>query len=127
MRALHLRPAVSCFALAATAAAFGPALMAQAPVKGQDRTPPDGGVRQVLVSILIPPKPNAPFTLTLDTEWTRPLGNRGTYTLANERHIARDSAGRIYQERWYLVPKNGKVESTMNFIEISDPAQHILY
>jgi hypothetical protein len=81
----------------------------------------------MLVSILIPPKPNAPFTLTLDTEWTRPLGNGGTYTLVNERHIARDTTGRIYQERWYLVPKNGKVESTMNYIEISDPAQHTFY
>ncbi len=77
---------------------------------------PDGGAREVLVSIFIPPKPNAPFFMALDTEWTRPLGNGGTYTLVNERQIARDSAGRVYQERWLLVPKNGKVESTINRI-----------
>jgi hypothetical protein len=88
---------------------------------------PDGGTREVLESIFIPPKPNAPFSLTLDTEWTRPFGNGGTYTVANERHIARDTAGRVYEERWYLVPKGGKVESTMNYIQIADPTQHTLY
>ncbi len=89
---------------------------------------PDGGVREVLESIFIPPKANAPFTLTLDTEWTRSFGsNGGTYTVVNERHIARDSSGRIYEERWYLVPKNGKAKSTMNYIQIADPAKHTLY
>ena len=85
------------------------------------------GVRETLDSIFIPPKPKAPFTLTLDTEWTRAFGNGGTYTLVNERHIARDSAGRIHEERWYLVPKNGKRESTMNYIQIGDPTNHTLY
>ncbi len=47
---------------------------------------PDG-IRQVLERIFIPPKPKCSFTLTLATEWTRPLGNGGTYTLVNERHI----------------------------------------
>jgi hypothetical protein len=88
---------------------------------------PDGGTRETLESIFIPPLPRAPFSLTLDTEWTRPLGNGGTYTVANSRHIMRDTAGRIYQERWYLVPKNGKMQSRMNYIQISDPAKHTLY
>jgi hypothetical protein len=87
----------------------------------------DGGTREVLESIFIPPLPRAPFSLTLDTEWTRPLGNGGTYTLVNTRHIMRDSTGRIYQERWYLVPKNGKQQSTMNYIQIADPSAHTLY
>ena len=39
----------------------------------------------------------------------------------------RDSAGRIYQERWILVPKGGKVESTMNWIQISYPERHFYY
>src|ERR1700756_1236885 len=67
----------------------------------------DGGVREVLESIVIPPLPNAPFTATLDTEWVRYAGEGATITLVNERHIARDRNGRVYQERWYLVPKNG--------------------
>lgn len=87
----------------------------------------DGGTRERLESIFIPPIANAPFSLTLDTEWSRPLEGGGSYTLVNRRHIMRDSAGRIYQERWFLVPKGGKVESTMNWIQISDPEKHIYF
>ncbi|HEY2117551.1 MAG TPA: hypothetical protein VGH37_00065 [Candidatus Acidoferrum sp.] len=87
----------------------------------------DGGTREVLESIVIPPKANAPFSLLLQTEWVKSLSDGGTMTMVNERHIARDSKGRIYQERWYLVPKVGKYESKMNVIQISDPNTHTLY
>lgn len=87
----------------------------------------DGGTRQRLESIFVPPIRNAPFSLTLETEWSRPLSGGGSFTLVNRRHIVRDSAGRIYQERWILVPKGGKIESTMNWIQIADPAKHIYY
>jgi hypothetical protein len=87
----------------------------------------DGGTRQTLESIFIPPIANAPFSLTLETEWSRPLNGGGSYTLVNRRRIMRDSAGRIYQERWLLAPKGGKVESRMNWIQIADPVKHILY
>src|SRR5271170_7192669 len=136
MRTVCFSRKVRSFGAAVVLSAAGTVLLAQGPLAhgplaqrpgAATAGTPDGGVRQVLESIFIPPKPNAPFTLTLDTEWTRPLGNGGTYTLVNERHIARDTAGRIYEERWYLVPKNGKVESTMNYIQIADPAQHTLY
>jgi hypothetical protein len=75
-------------------------------------------------SVFFPPKAGAPFSLTLATDWTRPLGNGGTYTMANERHIVRDSKGRIYQERWILVPKGGKLKSWMDVFQITDPALH---
>jgi hypothetical protein len=65
----------------------------------------DGGVTEVLQSIAVPPKPGAPFTLTLETEWVKQLFDGGTTTLVNKRRIARDAAGRVYQERWALVPK----------------------
>lgn len=87
----------------------------------------DGGTRETLESIFVPPIPNAPFTLTLETEWSRPLNGGGSYTLVNRRHIMRDSQGRIYQERWILVPKGGKIESTMNWIQIADPEKHFYY
>jgi hypothetical protein len=87
----------------------------------------DGGSREVLESIFVPPIKNAPFSLTLDTEWSRPLNGGGSYTVVNRRHIMRDSDGRIYQERWFLVPKGGKIQSTMNWIQISDPDQHFYY
>jgi hypothetical protein len=87
----------------------------------------DGGTRETLESIFIPPIKNAPFSLTLDTEWSRPLNGGGSYTLVNRRHIMRNSEGLIYQERWILVPKGGKIQSTMNWIQISDPEKHFYY
>jgi hypothetical protein len=87
----------------------------------------DGGVRAVLESIVIPPIPNHPFSATLDTEWVQYAGEGGTVTLVNERPIVRDSKGRIYQERWALVPKSGRVTSQKMIIQIADPNQHTLY
>jgi hypothetical protein len=87
----------------------------------------DGGTREVLESIVVPPKAQAPFSLMLQTEWTKALADGGTMTLVNQRRIARDSQGRIYEERWWLVPKYGKIESRMTAIQIADPNRHTLY
>jgi hypothetical protein len=88
----------------------------------------DGGARgDILESIVIPPKANAPFSLLLQTEWVRTLPDGGTITTENQRRIARDATGRIYQERWFLVPKNGKIKSEMTTIQIADPNAHTLY
>ena len=87
----------------------------------------DGGVREVLESIVIPPIPHAPFTATLATEATKYAADGATMTFVNERHIARDGQGRIYEERWLLVPKGGNVKSSMNWIQLADPKQRTLY
>jgi hypothetical protein len=87
----------------------------------------DGGVNEVLQSIYIPPLLNAPFTATVHTDWTRPMMGGGTYSSVNKRQVARDSHGRIYEERWLLVPKGGDIESRMNVIQIADPNTHTLY
>jgi hypothetical protein len=71
----------------------------------------DGGTSEYLESIVIPPKREAPFTLTLETEWVKTLSDGGAMTLVNKRRIARDSEGRIYQARWFLVPKKGNAAS----------------
>jgi hypothetical protein len=85
----------------------------------------DGGVTEVLQSIVVPPKAGAPFTLTLETEWVKQLYDGGTTTLINKRRIARDAAGRVYQERWALVPKNDHhVQSILSMIQIFDPLAH---
>lgn len=89
--------------------------------------PPDGGTREVLVSILIPSLANAPFTGTLSTTWVRHLGDGTEITLKNHRKISRDKMGRIFQERRALVPDDGKTESLVGQIEISDPVKHELY
>jgi len=88
---------------------------------------PDGGANGSMESIFIPPKPGAPFSLTLVTDWTRSTGTGGSFTLVNTRRIVRDSKGRIYQERAALVPKNGDVTTFVTTIQITDPDQHTWY
>lgn len=88
----------------------------------------DGGSPTRLESIAVPPKSGAPFTLTLETEWVRPMSDGGSQTIVNKRKIARDSSGRVYQERWLLVPKFGSARrSQMNAIQIYDPHAHLIY
>lgn len=87
----------------------------------------DGGVSQVLQSIYIPPLLNAPFTAIVHTEWTRPLAEGGNFTFVNQRRVARDSSGRIYEERWLLAPIGSEDRSQMNVIQIADPNAHTLY
>lgn len=97
-------------------------------IQAQDETVPgsDGGGEEVLQSIFVPFLAHAPFSLTLATEWTRPMNNGGTYTVVNSRPIKRDSVGRMYQERWMLSPKGSNVPSQMYWIQIADPVEHTL-
>ena len=118
--------------LLASASLAPVSLMAQAqatPQAAQGNAPrlhvEDGGVSEMMESIVVSAKPQAPFTLTLETEWVRMLGDGGTITSVNKRRIARD--GRVYQERWFLVPKNGNVESQMTTMQIAEPSAHTLY
>lgn len=102
-----------------------PVFFAQAPQKGP--AIPDGGTREVLLSIFIPSLPNAPFAATVNTEWIRALPDGTRITLKNHRLIARDKRGRIFQERRALVPEDGKQESVVTQTEISDPVAHEQY
>jgi hypothetical protein len=99
----------------------------QRPAQGSMQRPPDGGVREMLVSILIPSLPNAAFSATVNAKSIRLLPNGAQITQVNHRKIARDKAGRIFQERRMLVPDDGAHESVITQIEISDPVKHELY
>ncbi len=89
---------------------------------------PDGGAREILISILIPPISNAPFSATVHTEWIRQLADGTTITVKNHRSIARDKAGRIFQERRALVADDSSTrQSPITQIEISDPVSQELY
>ncbi len=70
--------------------------------------PTDGGTSEALVSILIPSLPHAPFSAFVNTHWVRQFADGSTITLVNHRAVARDHAGRIFQERRLLVPDDGK-------------------
>ena len=95
--------------------------------RGERPRPHDGGVQERLVSILIPAVPGAPFSATVSTESVRMLADGSRITLVNHRGIARDGAGRIFQERRLLVPPDGEHESVITQTEISDPVAHELY
>jgi hypothetical protein len=97
------------------------------PRPGHPQPAQDGGNREVLESIVIPPIPNAPFFATLATESVKYSADGASMTFVNERHIGRDGQGRIYEERWVLVPKGSGIKSYMNWIQIADAKQHTLY
>jgi len=88
---------------------------------------PDGGVIEQFNSILLPPVPKAPFSGTVTAEWTKVLEDGSTLTVQNHRLVVRDGAGRIYQERRRLIPKDSQAEPDLERIEISDPAAHQKY
>jgi hypothetical protein len=87
----------------------------------------DGGGQEILQSIFVPLIAHAPFSLTLATEWMRPMNNGGTYTVVNSRPLKRDNLGRIYEERWLLSPKGSNIPSQMSWIQIGDPLARTLY
>ena len=124
---------IALFACQRTNAQSEPAIVPDAQAVGpqkpvQQYYVEDGGAHGgILESIVVPPKLNAPFTLLLETEWVRGLPDGGSITTVNQRRIARDTEGRIYMERWYLVPKNGKDKSQMTTIQIADPNTHTQY
>jgi hypothetical protein len=110
------------FAVAIVLVAGGRAVWAQ----DDGNVTTDGGGEEILQSIFVPMIAHAPFSLTLATEWTRPMNNGGTYTVVNSRPIKRDSVGRLYQERWLLSPKGSNIPSQMSWIQIADPTTHTL-
>jgi hypothetical protein len=104
-----------------------PVSLCAAQEKLQPQHAPDGGTVERFASISIPSMPNAPFSATVNTEWIRQVPDGSRITLKNHRTVARDAKGRIYQERALFVPEDGKHESTVYQIEISDPATHEQY
>jgi hypothetical protein len=87
----------------------------------------DGNSFQRLVSISVPSVPGAPFTLTLSTQWIRTLADGSTITLINHRLIARDNAGRVFQERRYLVPVSDPNADRITNLQWNDPVKHEFY
>ena len=73
---------------------------------------PDGGVVERLQSISIPMTAGAPFRAIVVTDWTRLLADGTRVTLKNHRTVARDSTGRVFQERRYFAP-DGDTRLTM--------------
>ena len=120
---LSLVFSVSLFAQGAAGGAAGQSQ----PQQQQPVYQEDGGTTEILQSIFIPPKLHAPFSLTLHTEWVKTLSDGNTITLMNQRHIYRDSQGRIFQERVVLVPKTGKYVPSVTTLQYADPIAHAVF
>ncbi|HXW56755.1 MAG TPA: hypothetical protein VEJ67_13470 [Candidatus Cybelea sp.] len=88
---------------------------------------PSGGSELIIASISVPPIPNAPFTAKVSTQWARKLEDGTTVTIENHRTIARDSSGRVYQERRTFHPVGDAAESIIRQVEYADPSSHELY
>ncbi|MGA3292869.1 MAG: hypothetical protein ABSE45_02665 [Candidatus Acidiferrales bacterium] len=102
-----------------------PSVIAQTP--DQALHAPSGGTRMTVISISVPPLPNAPFTATVSTEWRRTLDDGSSVTIKNHRTIARDNSGRVFQERRNLYPDGDPRESQIRQLEFADPRTHEIY
>ena len=119
---------IPVFLSAASLFLLVPCSRAQEALKPQQPShAPDGGTVERFTSIAIPSRPDAPFTANVNTEWIRNLPDGSNITLKNHRSVARDARGRIFEERAWFVPDDGKHESIAYQIEISDPATHERY
>lgn len=110
-------------------AAFAIVLVSSLAVRAQEDGvhAPSGGTRMSVESIAVPPLPNAPFTATVSTTWIRILDDSNTMTVQNQRTIARDNIGRIFQERRNLYPAGDPRGKTIRQLEYSDPRTGVIY
>lgn len=85
---------------------------------------PDRRAPQLIAPLVFPATPGAPFMAIAKTVWVRNLGNGATVTAQNERVVARDGQGRVFEERRSFVPAGGKGQSIVVAQDYIDPVQH---
>lgn len=90
---------------------------------------PDFRAIERIEPLYFPPKRNAPFMAVARTLWVHTLPDGSTVTTQNQRFVARDMDGRIFQERrtFTPVPDDGKQESQISATQYSDPVEHTIY
>ena len=85
---------------------------------------PDGGTTQRVQSIDIPTIPNAPFSAVVVTEWTKIMPDGSTALIKNHRTVARDSLGRVFEERRYFTPDGDMQVTALLQMDYKDPVLH---
>ena len=90
---------------------------------------PDFRAQERIAPLVFTPKLNAPFMAIAKTTWVRILPDGSTETHENERVVARDMDGRIFQERrtFTPVPNVKNEQSQAYFLVYSDPVAHAIY
>jgi hypothetical protein len=108
--------------IALLAAAAG---LASSPVFSQeipDLTPPTyGGVTAFVDGIFVTPVPGAPLTAVVEVESTQVLADGSALSKKSIANIARDSQGRIYNERRQLVSPSFTGQPPILSFHIFDP------
>lgn len=104
-----------------------PFLTLPTPGSGQVTHAPDYEYRLMIPSITIPAIPDAPFTATVRTEIVRRLEDGSTIVRKNHRLVARDSSGRVFQERRMLTPDDDTQQSPLTRLEFDNPVSHEKY
>jgi hypothetical protein len=103
-------------------------LMARAQTPAQATAhAPDGGTFTRIQSIAVLPLTNAAFSATVTTDWTRILADGSTANVKNHRTVARDSSGRIFEERRAFAPDGDTQPTRITALEYSDPNRHEFY
>ena len=88
--------------------------------------PPDyRGVSVRIPGVFVTPVPNAPFSATVEIVSKQKLEDGSLNIRTTVNHIARDAAGRIYNERRQLVPPTFKGEPILLSAHIYDPATRL--
>jgi hypothetical protein len=87
---------------------------------------PDGGSRLEIQSIQILPLTGAPFSAIVHTEVIRTLADGTTVSEKNRRIVARDSSGRVFQQRAFFYP-DGDTNPRIRALQYEDPNTHELY
>jgi hypothetical protein len=83
--------------------------------------PPYRGVEQHIAGVFVTPVPNVPFTATVEVESSQALPDGSTEQKKTFNNIARDSAGRIYNERRTLVPASFDGSPRVVSMHLYDP------
>jgi hypothetical protein len=108
--------------IALLAAVAGPA---SSPVYSQDlpdlSPPPYRGVTAVVDGIFVTPVPGAPLTAVVEVESTQVLADGSALSKKSFANIARDSQGRIYNERRQLVSPSYTGQPPILSFHIFDP------
>src|ERR1700739_2032749 len=101
-----------------------------APVLGaqvREQPPLYSGPSVQVPGVFVPPIPGVPFTATVMIQSKQPLADGSVETRIAQEMVARDSRGRIRNERHAMVSEGFKGESPLVGAHIFDPATRISY
>jgi hypothetical protein len=82
---------------------------------------------QRMTILKVPTIPESPFSMTAVSTWTPLSIEGGARALSSRQSILRDTAGRVRQEVWTMVPVGGTALPQLQEVYIADPKQRTGY